>query len=174
MRPFTHLGVLLLSLAACSSKPAESQGPSKAPSASSAAAPVAAKIDCARLVPPEMQTKYGLGEGKTESHPNPAMPQCLFKAGKSPIPVTFNYQCMAGSDDHFRQMMEGAKTVAKDAKDLPGVGRAAYVMSQMGIRMVQLWDDDTSCLVTFTVPESASAEEMGRDVVKYLTPAAIK
>ncbi len=176
--------VALFALAACTKEPAppaaQAPAPSPAPAVAPAPAPApaakpAVKLDCEKLFPKELLTKNGLTGVSGAQKDDKTMIDCDLQGGKGPLPMKVGINCPTwGSDEKvMRESMETGKKALKDGKDLPGVGRMAYVGSMVGISMLQFWDDDTPCFVSMTADDEAKGTALAKALAASLTPAAI-
>jgi hypothetical protein len=183
---------LTAALAACSKSgdsvaPSGASGSSAHAAASASAASAVATagsagggsldLHCDKLVPADIRAKYFSGMDLKESGGTPH--DCQFVApgiqGASKQ-VTVGYRCTEGfSDAQIRSGLAGLRVSDKDAKDIPGLGRAALEITFLHNRQIHVYDDKTPCAVTvsFGTPPPANTQEIARAVIGALTPTAI-
>lgn len=165
-------------LSACSkeSTPAKPQPP-VAPAAAASAAPAVkdapkVRLECQRLFSSELLTRNGLGGATGKTDATGTVLECDL-TGKGRMKVGVNCPTWGSDAKVMGESMANGRNAFKGAKDIPGLGRSAYLGSMAGIAMIQFWDDDAPCFVSMTAMDEKVAIGVSRDLAASLTPASI-
>lgn len=169
-KPVTTVPVPPPAPTAPSDKPGETAAAS--PTGTPAAAPAApGNPTCDKLVPASLRDKYFAGfEAKDEESAGGR--SCSFINATQGEVYLYSVMCVDWDDATFQTTMERGKKSMKNAKDLPGIGKAAYVGETPIGPMIQFRDDDTNCYGTLTAPAD-KAPELAKELVGVLTPAIV-
>jgi len=133
------------------------------------------KLVCTKLITEEMIKTHGITDVKDAGPGAPARTMnCPFK--KENESYSIGLVCPTWNESTFKITMENGKKSKhlKDAKDVEGLGRMAYVGKIHGIVMLQFWDDDTMCYATMPGKDEAFMIAIAKDFVANLKPATIQ
>jgi len=164
--------VVAIALLGCSKR---SDEPANA--APGSTAPAAKQIPCTALIPPALFAKYLAGYTLKEHH-NPRLVGATCQYAKQnprgpdygALGVDVTYQCA----DNLIAAMPVTLKMYSDRARVDGIGRGA---AQIGLGILQFWDDDTNCVVTIGAFANDIAKDpvpFAKDLAAAVTPAVVQ
>jgi len=161
------LSMLATLVYACQGEPA----PLKAPTAATPAAESSgAGLSCERLLPKEVRDRFMPGTELREASLAARTVMCTASKGGGQMVANVQADCRATTTLAYWQAHAHELTRTHPAyKDLPGLGRAALGTD----KELELYDDDTDCLVTVADYEGRPVLELAREVARVLAPGLL-
>jgi hypothetical protein len=99
----------------------------------------------------DFRQKHGFGSMHVNQATSHVNINCGFVDEKNPTRQrAFQFEChnKPVSDQTLKIYRTTFGSMAKDAVDIPNLGRAAWAGSAMGVQQVHVWDDKTDCELT--------------------------
>jgi hypothetical protein len=132
-------------------------------------------LSCEKIVPQYVRDKLIAG-GKPFEQLGPNAVTCTFGGRDAPV---VGVSCGDWGDADVGRLMEHGKKLAhaKNVRDVPGVGRAAYQadgdLVGIPMKVVRFFDDDTPCYVDVFAKKTWKVD-LAKALVATINPDAIK
>jgi hypothetical protein len=167
-----RLSLLLTALTFCACQGEPASMPAKPPTASATAAEGASGgLTCDRLLPKALRDRFIPGTEPRESSLAARTVMCTAgKGGGGQMVANVQADCrgtttLAWWQGHIRDLTRTHPAY----KDIPGLGRGALGTD----KELELYDDDTDCLVTVADYEGRPVLDFAREVARVLEPALL-
>lgn len=138
------------------------------------------ELTCDKVLPTALRNKLGLTGWVSKEIAEKGTLSCAFADPKAPSHLkSFKYECRGHPSERatgpgLQAMTLAFHSMAKDARDLTGLGRVAMQGTTIGVAQLWILDDKTPCRVNlmFGMRKAVPTEEQGHAVMDQFQLAA--